>query len=203
MTLSKNTHRIPIRRHGEEVEEEHAERSASEQVRRQESRDRKSLKSGKHVPTKKQPAGDAVGNEQAAWRERALRLKAELDRCYARQDERVATLVAEEQRDFLRSFLPIVDNLEQALTHMRRDDPLHEGVRATYEGMLNLLARHAVEPLTSVGEPFDPDVHEAATVVAAPPTQREPLLVVDQIRSGYMWNDRLLRPARVVVAKRP
>jgi molecular chaperone GrpE len=130
-----------------------------------------------------------------------LHLKAELGHCYARQDERVATLVTEEQRTFLRSFLPIVDNLEQALAHMQRDDPLHEGVQATYEGMLNLLARHNVEPLVPVGKPFDPEVHEAASVVTAPPTQQEPLRVVEQIRSGYTWNDRLLRPARVVVAK--
>jgi molecular chaperone GrpE len=200
MSLSKNIHRIPIRRRGEELEKETAGQSASEQAVPQESKDREASKSD--TPTKDQPPRDAVRNAQAAWRERVLRLKAELDRCYARQDERVATLVTEEQRDFLRSFLPIVDNLEQALTHMRRDDPLHQGVRATYEGILSLLARHDVEPLAAVGEPFDPDVHEAATMIAAPPTQREPLLVVDQIRSGYTWNDRLLRPARVVVAKR-
>ena len=60
------------------------------------------------------------------------------------------------------------------------------------------LAKHGVKKIESVGQPFDPTMHEA--IAAVPAVGQEPNTVIDVVEDGYMYQDRLLRPARVVVA---
>jgi molecular chaperone GrpE len=81
-------------------------------------------------------------------------------------------------------------------------DAAHQGVQLAYDGILTLLIREGVERIFAQGRPFDPEVHEAVAVVSAPPDQQEDMRVVEEMSSGYRFNDRVLRPAKVVVAKR-
>jgi molecular chaperone GrpE len=140
--------------------------------------------------------------EAIDWRDKALRMQAEMEAYRRRQDQRADTVILEEQMRLLRGFLGVTDNLEQALAHLEREDPLYLGVRATYDGMLHLLRQEGVEPLATVGGPFDPQVHEAVAVVPPLPGQEEALLVVEELRRGYRKGSHLLRPARVVVASK-
>ncbi len=191
MDLSKHIRRIPVKRKEEKDQEEPSPMNSVTT----EKKDR--TQKEKTEPMRRTPDTNAVD-----LRAYAARLKAELDRCYQRQDQRIATHVNEEQAEFLRSFLPVVDNLEQALAHMRRDDELFAGVRATYDSMLALLRRHDVEPISAQDQPFDPLFHEAVGFVPAPASQALPLKVQKVIRRGYRRGDRVLRPARVVVSRR-
>mgnify|MGYP006302737315 CR=1 FL=1 len=189
MSLKKNSRRIPIKRKGAAEQEQptSAEEANAKKQDRMEERETMQRRRDADAPD---------------WRTHAARLKAELDRCYQRQDQRIETHVQEQQADFLRSFLPVVENLENALAHMERDDGLFAGVKATYESMLALLRRHDVTPIRAQDQPFDPLLHEAVGFVPAAGSQDVPLQVQDVTQRGYRRGDRVLRPARVIVAQR-
>jgi molecular chaperone GrpE len=99
----------------------------------------------------------------------------------------------------------VADNLDRALASADRDNeslkPMIEGVELTHKSMLDALARHNVVQLNPVGEPFNPEFHQAMAMVPNP--DAEPNSVMDVMQKGFTLNGRLLRPAMVVVAKAP
>jgi molecular chaperone GrpE len=101
--------------------------------------------------------------------------------------------------------LPVVDNLDRALASADITDealkPILEGVELTRKTLVDALARHNVEQLNPVGEPFNPEYHEAMAMVPNP--DAEPNSVMDVMQKGYTLNGRLLRAAMVVIAKAP
>ena len=102
----------------------------------------------------------------------------------------------------LEKFLPVLDNFEMALIASGDADPaIRDGVQMIYDQLLGVLKESGVEPVEAVGEPFDPNLHEAIsqqhTDEAAEGT------VLQQVQRGYKLNDRLVRPARVIVAAAP
>jgi molecular chaperone GrpE len=139
------------------------------------------------------------------WRERAMRLQAEMENYRKRQRRLADERVARERDALLFRFLSVVDNLEKVLSHIDEENPAYQGIRVTYDGAKALLRVEDVEPIQAVGKPFDPDWHDAVTMVPAQPGQKEEMLVIDEELKGYRIGDgsdaRLLRPARVVVAK--
>ena len=108
------------------------------------------------------------------------------------------------KEDFARDILPIVDNLERAVTHAQgggNGKPLIEGVELVLKGLLDVLGKHGVEQISAVGQPFDPGKHEAMAQIES--EQHQPNTVVEEYHKGYTVQDRLLRPALVSVAKAP
>ncbi|MGC9349209.1 MAG: nucleotide exchange factor GrpE [Anaerolineae bacterium] len=148
------------------------------------------------------PDLDVSGDQAVDWRDAAMRLKAEMDNYRRRQHRWAEASVEREKAELLRKFLEVIDNLEQALKHLDPQDPAHQGVQLAYDGILTLLIREGVERVFAQGRPFDPEIHEAVAVVSAPPDQRVDVRVVEEVSSGYRFKDRVLRPAKVVVAKR-
>jgi molecular chaperone GrpE len=191
MSLSKNIHRIPVRRITAEEKEEKEPALLEE-----------NNSETKMVENQVETAESATESDSVDWRAQTARLQLELERCYQRQEQRIETHVNEREAEFLQSFLNVVDNLQQALAHLRRDDALVAGVRSTYRGMLNLLRQHGVEPIQAEGQPFDPFLHEAEGFVPAPPDQNVPSKVREVTRQGYRRGNRVLRPARVIVSRR-
>lgn len=108
---------------------------------------------------------------------------------------------------FARDMLGVVDNLQRALKVMQElgDDmpdatrSLLEGVAATERDLLAALARHKVTALTPMGEKFDPNLHEA--MFEAPGTGQVSGTIIEIVEAGYMMEERLLRPAKVGIAK--
>ncbi|WP_447530098.1 MULTISPECIES: nucleotide exchange factor GrpE [unclassified Vreelandella] len=103
---------------------------------------------------------------------------------------------------FVKELLPVVDSLEKALENMQEDatDVHREGVSMTLKMQLDVLNKFGVESVEPHGEPFDPQVHEAMTMVPNP--ELEPNTVMDVMQKGYLLNGRLVRPAMVVVSKK-
>ncbi|MCX7683336.1 MAG: nucleotide exchange factor GrpE [Anaerolineae bacterium] len=135
------------------------------------------------------------------WRERALRLQAEMENFRKRQQRLAEERIASEREKLLRSFLEIADNLERALNTDGADvQAIREGVRLTYQAMQHLMTREGAEPIQPVGEPFDPTWHEAVASIPHTQAQVAPDTVVEVVQTGYRIGERLLRPARVVVA---
>jgi molecular chaperone GrpE len=161
---------------------------------------------------------------QDTWRERALRLQAEMDN-YRKRQQRLAREEAQADQDrLLRDVLRVADNLDRTLAAGEQDAPpvrqrpgepgpsglgasgrrdagaLRQGVALTRDDLLRILAQHGVERFEALGEPFDPAWHEAVHVVSARALGVEPGTVVDQVQAGYRKHARLFRPAQVVVA---
>ncbi len=143
--------------------------------------------------------GQASGPEE--WRDRALRLQAEMDN-YRRRQRRLAQDQVEEERErLLNAFLRIVDDLERALEAPTGDaEGLRQGVELTHRAALQLLGKEGVEQIQAKGQPFDPEWHEAIAAAHRNGSQVGPNTVVQVMESGYRLGDRLLRPAKVIVA---
>lgn len=100
--------------------------------------------------------------------------------------------------------LPILDNFERALEAAeatRELETLIEGVRMTERQIKAVLARYDIHPIVAIGQPFDPNLHEAIQRVET--TDYEDGIVIDEVERGYRMGERVLRPSRVIVAKHP
>lgn len=117
----------------------------------------------------------------------------------AEQDVEKARKFALEK--FVKELLPVVDSLEKALESMQEgaSEVHREGVSMTLKLQLDVLAKFGVEAVDPQGEPFDPQVHEAMTMVPNP--EVEPNTVIEVMQKGYLLNGRLVRPAMVVVSQ--
>ncbi len=104
----------------------------------------------------------------------------------------------------MEELLPILDNFERALQAAeatRQLEPLLEGVRLTERQIKALLARYDIHPIVAVGQPFDPNLHEAIQRIET--DEYEDGIIVDEVERGYRIGERVLRPSRVIVARRP
>jgi molecular chaperone GrpE len=132
--------------------------------------------------------------------DRYKRSLADLDNYRKRSARDLDRLVTDRGDAILRDWLEVVDGVERALL-LGPDDPIFDGMRAVLDQMEATLGRHGVSRIDALGEPFDPTRHEATSVRE---TDEAPdLTVVDVARSGYARDDRVLRPAEVVVARAP
>jgi molecular chaperone GrpE len=107
-----------------------------------------------------------------------------------------------EKADFIVALLPVLDNLEranEAAASGASADDVAEGLRLTIASFQNALAAAGVEAIDSVGEQFDPEVHEAVETEEVNPEDAGKVLV--EYLKGYRMGDRLLRPARVKVGR--
>jgi molecular chaperone GrpE len=132
--------------------------------------------------------------------ERLLRTAAEFDNFRKRALKEKEDIQRFGSERLLKDFLPVMDNLERALDHAEQHDPRQviEGVRLVQKLFENTLAKHGVVGFSAVGKPFDPGVHEA---LMQQESDAPPGTVVSEMARGYKLNDRLIRPAAVVVAK--
>jgi molecular chaperone GrpE len=135
------------------------------------------------------------------WRDRALRLQAEMENFRKRQQRLAEERIVADRERLLRSFLRVADDLERALSTDGVDaESLREGVDLTHHALIQLLDREGVEPIQAKGQPFDPAWHEAVGTVPHERAGVEPDAVAEVVQVGYRLGDRLLRPARVIVA---
>jgi molecular chaperone GrpE len=130
-----------------------------------------------------------------------LRLAAEFDnyKRLAQRDQRDQIRFANE--DLIKELLPVVDNLERAITASRNggsSDVLIQGVDLTLKQLTGALTKFHVVPVETIGRPFDPATHQAVVSIAS---QKVPELhVVDEFQRGYRLHDRILRAAMVSVS---
>ncbi|MGD1058866.1 MAG: nucleotide exchange factor GrpE [Solirubrobacteraceae bacterium] len=99
-----------------------------------------------------------------------------------------------------KELLPALDNLDRALDAAAEDDPLLQGVRLVRNELKAALARAGIQSFCPLGEPFDPEVHEAVATAEQAPGGSPSGTVVEVYQDGYRLGEGVLRPARVVVA---
>jgi molecular chaperone GrpE len=157
---------------------------------------------GRAVETEELERNLAAKTEEAqGLQERLLRLGAEFDnyKRIAQREQREQAKFANET--LLKDLLPTVDNLERAIgfaSSAPGSGQLVEGVKLTLKQFLETLMKFGIRPIASVGQPFDPALHQA--VAHVPTREAAPNTVVEEYQKGYLLHDRVLRAAMVAVA---
>ena len=138
--------------------------------------------------------------EQEVADDRLLRLAADFENYKKRVARERQEYVALANERLLKELLPILDDLERALkaAEQHEEAQLEEGVGLVHRSLASLLERQGVQEIATDGK-FDPHVHEA--LLAQPAEDKEQGDVVDVIQKGYTIGDRIVRPARVIVAE--
>ncbi len=141
-----------------------------------------------------------VAKERDDYLDALQRLKAEFDNFRKRTAREHEAMSARANEALLRELLPILDDLERALeaAEHHEEAKLEDGVRLVHRALADIARRHGLEEIETDGV-FDPHVHEA--LLAQPAEGAESGSVVQVLQKGYRLGDRVLRPARVVVAE--
>jgi molecular chaperone GrpE len=142
--------------------------------------------------------------ERDDYRDKLLRAHAELDnyrkRVQRERDEDRRYAAAPLARDLL----PVLDNLQRAVQAAEKGgsiDDLKRGVGMVVQQAREVLAKNHIAVISAVGQPLDPNRHEAITQM--PSQDHPPLTVLQEVESGYTLHDRVLRPTKVIVSSAP
>jgi molecular chaperone GrpE len=150
----------------------------------------------------------SLQEENKSLHDRLLRALAEAENVRRQADRAITETREYSISEFARELLTVVDNLERTVEAADKQPSanmgnaaLLEGVQATLRVFLQALQRFGVRRIEAEGKPFDPNFHEA--VMEVEDSSRPPGTVTQVMEQGYTIRDRLLRPARVVVSKKP
>ncbi|MDY6838155.1 MAG: nucleotide exchange factor GrpE [Thermodesulfobacteriota bacterium] len=138
--------------------------------------------------------------------ERVLRVTADFENYKKRVEREMNDFRKFANESLVKEMLPIVDNLERAICTGKKGnedalEALRQGVEMTLKGLMDGLKKFGVVPVDALKKPFDPNFHQA---VSQEETERFPEnTVCQELQKGYMLQDRLLRPAMVVVSRKP
>ncbi len=134
--------------------------------------------------------------------ERSLRMRADFDNSQKRIVRETQARIDYAIELFAEELLPVSDNLARAILAAMEHDSVEkilEGVQLVEKQLHDTLSRHGVTPIeTKPGQPFDPNEHQAMSVIPAP--DQEPNTIVQEIQRGFRIHKRLLRPAHVIVS---
>lgn len=142
----------------------------------------------------------AVASELATWKERSLRLMADMDNMRKRQARELEERTARANERLLNALLPVFDHFEIALSATQEASPFVDGVKMIADEFRKVLEQSGAEVIdaSKEGTPFDPMVHEALTSMAHPTIPQGQ--VVSQFRKGWKLGGKVVRPAQVVVS---
>ena len=146
----------------------------------------------------------AVSEERDKLIARLQRATADFLNSQKRMERELQTRVRYSLEDFVKELLPVVDNFARAIGHAQNSetfDDLLEGIELVSKQVHDVLDRHGVKPIEAVGKRFDPLYHEAISVAHDP--ERPVDTVLEETEKGYLLNDRVIRPAKVIVNKAP
>lgn len=188
-----------------ESERDAASEDAAEEAADADSPSASSSEADSYGGSEEEPEGrvsKAAAENAEMLRDRLVRTMADFDNFRKRTEREKADLRKQAAGSVLRDVLEVVDNLERALSASGRLDELKQGVEMILKQQVDILRRHGVERVESVGEAFDPNIHEAVAREEGSADLGGPT-VTSELQAGYRHHDRLLRPAMVTVAVPP
>lgn len=165
---------------------------------------------GEHPGAEAGVSGGGEGERFQALREQVdslqedlLRARADFENYRKRQERDRAAYAKHAAADLVSQVLPVIDNFLRALTV--EDDGASEGykqgIQMIYDQLTDVLAKAGLTPIETEGKPFDPELHEA--VAREETSEVEANTITEELEPGYLFRDRLLKPARVRVAVPP
>lgn len=145
---------------------------------------------------------DHLKAELSAKEDQVLRVQAEMVNMRTRFQKERESAARYRSQDLAQSLLPALDNLERALATdvSEETSSLKKGVEMVLDGLHQALTDHGIEEIQALGEIFDPNFHQAVQTVEIQDGQKEDE-IVEVLQKGYKLQDRILRPAMVVVAQ--
>lgn len=148
----------------------------------------------------------AAKSEAEKYRDMALRAEAEMQNLRRRSERDVQNAHKFGAERLIQNLLPVVDSLEKAVEASQQaetaeDDPQLKGLKLCLKLFTDVLTKEGIEVVDPLGQPFDPNVHEALSMIENP--DMEPNSVMAVIQKGYRLHERLVRPAMVMVSKAP
>ena len=139
--------------------------------------------------------------EAAENRDRWVRAVADLENYKKRAVQERSAILKYKNEDLLRDLLTVTDNIQRAVDFCSkegRSDPVVDGICMISDMLQDLLKKYGVKEVEALGQPFDPNLHEAIAKVAA--QGQKPNTVIEVLEKGYIYQDRLLRAAKVVIS---
>ena len=140
----------------------------------------------------------------ASLEEDLLRVRADFENFRKRQDRERSEFARLAAAELVRQVLPVIDNFRRALDEEETEggsDGYRKGVQMIFDQLQEVLRKAGLTPIETAGQPFDPTVHEA--VEREETTEVEANTVTEELEPGYLFQDRLLKPALVRVAVPP
>ncbi|NIR50769.1 nucleotide exchange factor GrpE [candidate division KSB1 bacterium] len=140
--------------------------------------------------------------ERNELKDTLLRKAAEFENYKRRRENEFIQLIASSNAELIAQLLPILDDYERSMKAAKesRDfDSFFQGIELIYKNLTNVLEKQGVKPIEAVGQPFDPDLHDALMQVER--NDHPPGTVVEEHLKGYTMHDRVLRHAQVIVSK--
>lgn len=135
--------------------------------------------------------------------EQMMRLRAEIDNNRKRAERDLENAHKYALKGFVENLLPIIDSMEMGYTAAAADnatlESIREGSELTMNMFIQVLTRNGLEPIDPLGEKFDPERHQAISMIEA--EGAESGNIIEVMQKGFLLNDRLVRPAMVVVAR--
>lgn len=173
----------------------------------QNQKDKKKSRAAKKKMTKEQTLEAKVNELEenlAELNDKYLRLFSEFDNYRKRTNKERLELIDTAATDVISDLLPVLDDFERAFkandAKSEEDRSNLEGFKLIYNKLKGTLSRRGLEPMKSLGEPFDTDFHEALTNIPAPSEDLKGK-VVDEVEKGYMLKGKVIRFAKVVVGQ--
>jgi molecular chaperone GrpE len=146
------------------------------------------------------PGDNARAQGSDEYLDQLQRLQAEFENYRKRSNRERLQLTDDVRGDVCKHLLPILDDLERALTHSTSDPgSLRTGVELVYRNLKTVLENMGLSAIEAVEQPFDPQIHEAVMVAVEPELRNE--TVSEEFQKGYRFKEKLLRPAKVKVSK--
>jgi molecular chaperone GrpE len=144
---------------------------------------------------------DRLAAEKADLSDRLLRTRAEFDNARRRTERERSDFLQFAAMDLVRDLLPVLDDFERGLKVETADRHYARGVELIYQRLFDALKKLGLEPIETVGRPFDPNLHQAVERVET--EEAEDQTVLGEFQRGYNFKGKLLRPAMVRVAVKP
>jgi len=132
------------------------------------------------------------------------RVSADYANFQKRAPRQISDTIAYEKENIIKTFLPVLDNFEHTLQNEQsaeNTEAFVKGVRIIYDQMLDILKSHGIEQIKSLGEKFDPALHEA--MLQKTEHEEQDNIVLEEFQKGYKLNGRVIRPSKVIVNKLP
>ena len=135
-----------------------------------------------------------------SYKDLYLRKAAEFDNFKKRTEQELGSIVRFANEDLVRSILPVVDDLERSLKNARdsSETPFYKGIELILQKMLKILDSLGVKPFETVGKEFDVHYHDA--MMQMPKEGVPPHTVLEEVEKGYLYHEKVLRHAKVVVS---
>lgn len=145
----------------------------------------------------------SVLRERDEYRDQVLRTKAEFSNYQKRAKQQADADRVYAVGSLAKDLLDPLDNLARAIDHLRASgaQEITTGLDMVQKQLLDVLAKHGVEPIEALGTPFDPNLHDA--LVQQPSADHPEGTIVGELSKGYRIRDRILRPSKVAVSSRP